>query len=511
VRFVAGKGNFDYDLNGNMVTGDGKVIYYNTYNKPTSITKNTIQSTFDYGADLSRYRQVKSGPSIATKTSIYIDKLFEKVVEGSKTELRHYIGNVAIFTKMTEGVVTTESTKYVHRDRLGSVMTITDTSDVVIDAKSYDPFGKPRKSTFEAVTPPTLTGVALLGGWGQASYDLVTNRGFTDHEHLDDAQLIHMNGRVYDYNLGRFLSVDPFIQSPGNSQSMNPYSYIMNNPLSGTDPSGYASCGAGGAGVCKEASTNVTVKVKVKKTTKTKNVNSRITRTKTKTSVEDVSVNITQNEDGTFSASVSDTNGASEGATTAGVGRADQASTAINSLASTNGSSGGGDMDSFMNNIDPRSHLAQNGSTLEEHEESQNVDSQETEPFIFNEKDSRSIIEFFFKDKTKGIKNLRKSARVLATNIFSDAYDYHFMLSSVEDILLKQLIRGRIGKVLRRATKDMGITEVAFNASLNYFPTSSPDQTLRRMLKFSLVQGATTRRAIESVYLNKVRMLPYEQ
>lgn len=48
-----------------------------------------------------------------------------------------------------------------------------------------------------------------------------------------------MNGRVYDYNLGRFLSVDPIIQAPGNSQSINPYSYIMNNPLSGTDPTGY--------------------------------------------------------------------------------------------------------------------------------------------------------------------------------------------------------------------------------------------------------------------------------
>jgi hypothetical protein len=48
-----------------------------------------------------------------------------------------------------------------------------------------------------------------------------------------------MNGRVYDYNLGRFLSVDPFILDPGNSQSINPYSYGMNNPLSGTDPTGY--------------------------------------------------------------------------------------------------------------------------------------------------------------------------------------------------------------------------------------------------------------------------------
>ena len=49
-----------------------------------------------------------------------------------------------------------------------------------------------------------------------------------------------MNGRVYDYNVGRFMSVDPFIQAPGNRQSLNPYSYVMNNPLSGTDPTGYA-------------------------------------------------------------------------------------------------------------------------------------------------------------------------------------------------------------------------------------------------------------------------------
>ncbi|MCW8109284.1 hypothetical protein OPS25_12315 [Alteromonas ponticola] len=46
-----------------------------------------------------------------------------------------------------------------------------------------------------------------------------------------------MNGRVYDYNLGRFMSVDPLVH--GGSQGINPYSYLMNNPLSGTDPTGY--------------------------------------------------------------------------------------------------------------------------------------------------------------------------------------------------------------------------------------------------------------------------------
>jgi hypothetical protein len=53
-----------------------------------------------------------------------------------------------------------------------------------------------------------------------------------------------MNGRVYDYNLGRFTGVDPVIQFPLNSQSLNPNSYILNNPLSGTDPTGYACTGS---------------------------------------------------------------------------------------------------------------------------------------------------------------------------------------------------------------------------------------------------------------------------
>jgi GH24 family phage-related lysozyme (muramidase) len=46
-----------------------------------------------------------------------------------------------------------------------------------------------------------------------------------------------MNGRVYDYNVGRFLSVDPFVHQ--GSQGINPYSYILNNPLAGTDPTGF--------------------------------------------------------------------------------------------------------------------------------------------------------------------------------------------------------------------------------------------------------------------------------
>jgi len=70
-----------------------------------------------------------------------------------------------------------------------------------------------------------------------------THRGYTLHEHLDELGVIHMNGRIYDPLVGRFMSADPYIQAPQNLQSHNRYAYVMNNPLALTDPSGYFSWG----------------------------------------------------------------------------------------------------------------------------------------------------------------------------------------------------------------------------------------------------------------------------
>ncbi|MGH8020200.1 MAG: RHS repeat-associated core domain-containing protein, partial [Opitutaceae bacterium] len=50
---------------------------------------------------------------------------------------------------------------------------------------------------------------------------------------------VHMNGRIYDPLLGRMLSADIVVQAPGNLQSYNRYSYVANNPLSKTDPTGF--------------------------------------------------------------------------------------------------------------------------------------------------------------------------------------------------------------------------------------------------------------------------------
>ena len=236
---VGGTDTFEYDERGNLTHRNGvEEAIYNAFNKPTSITRLGTSTSFVYGADLMRYKQTRTTNG-KTVTTHYVGKHYE--VEKEEFGEQHqrekiYISDVAIITDGTE--TNAKKIRFTLRDRLGSATTLVDHNGYGISYRFFDPFGKPRGGDWAPLSSlglaPTLANNAL-----DADFDSVSRRGFTDHEHLDEVQLIHMNGRVYDYNLGRFLSVDPFIQSPANSQSLNPYSYIMNNPLSGADPTGY--------------------------------------------------------------------------------------------------------------------------------------------------------------------------------------------------------------------------------------------------------------------------------
>ncbi|MBC6428954.1 MAG: RHS repeat-associated core domain-containing protein, partial [Cellvibrionales bacterium] len=121
-------------------------------------------------------------------------------------------------------------THYLHQDHLGSLDLITNTQAQIVQAFSFDAFGKRRH-------PQDWQ---KLGSKKRQAYQSpLTTRGYTGHEMLDTVGLIHMNGRIYAPQLGRFLQADPFIQAPTHSQSLNRYSYVLNNPLNATDPTGY--------------------------------------------------------------------------------------------------------------------------------------------------------------------------------------------------------------------------------------------------------------------------------
>jgi RHS repeat-associated protein len=130
----------------------------------------------------------------------------------------------------------TTATKYLHRDHLGSITSVVDSSG--IESLSYDAFGNRRDAT----------------DWVGAAGTVSEERGFTGHEHMDDVGIIHMNGRIYDPELGRMLSPDPLVPNPLSSQSWNAYSYVLNNPLKFVDPSGYSHCGLSDITSCNSSS-----------------------------------------------------------------------------------------------------------------------------------------------------------------------------------------------------------------------------------------------------------------
>ena len=103
---------------------------------------------------------------------------------------------------------------------------VTNASGTVAKSYSFDPWGAPRNAA---------TWVSDLSEWPGYQGD----RGFTGHEMLASLELVHMNARIYDPALGRFLSADPIIQAEGDLQNYNRYSYVLNNPLKYTDPSGH--------------------------------------------------------------------------------------------------------------------------------------------------------------------------------------------------------------------------------------------------------------------------------
>ena len=216
--------DFLYDGNGNMIAGDGRSIAYTVFNKPETISEGAVTTHFFYGPNHARYHQ-----DVGSKTTRYAGGgLFEEIQDAAGTEQKAFVGANMVITTGPNG----REVHWLHLDQLGSVETVTDTSGQVVEAHGYDAFGAPRNSTWED------NGRVLHSGEFASE---TTTHGFTKHEHLDAHGLIHMNGRAYDPGLGRFLSVDPFIADITNAQQLNAYSYVLNNPLSGVDPTGYQS------------------------------------------------------------------------------------------------------------------------------------------------------------------------------------------------------------------------------------------------------------------------------
>lgn len=270
VQSVTGIGtSYSYDLNGNAGTataGKWRSITYTSFNLPGNVPGDqgidgpaaTPKSLWQYDEGHQRVKEVRINAS-GTRTTWYLHPDnqgglgFEREIAPNGVQShRHYLsaGGSAFAVLVTTGALPTLTAtqtapavlttiaavkvEYWHKDQLGSLIATTDHAGAVTGRFAYDPFGKRRyiNSTYDAF------GV-LIVDW-TTDTNTGNDRGFTGHEHLDDLGLVHMNGRIFDPLIGRFLQTDPLIQSPGNLQNYDRFGYCFNNPLTCTDPSGFS-------------------------------------------------------------------------------------------------------------------------------------------------------------------------------------------------------------------------------------------------------------------------------
>jgi RHS repeat-associated protein len=213
--------------------GNDLTVSYASYNKPTSITRGTTTIGFSHDPEQQRFQQTAPGG-----TTLYLGSAEKFTGSGGAVRWTNYLmtagGLVGVHVENSEE---TTSTRYFHKDHLGSIAVITDEAGAVVERLSYDAWGKRRNPNGTDDPAGSITSQ--------------TNRGFTGHEELDSVGLVHMNGRVYDPLLARFGTADPMTESPFSTQGWNRYSYVGNSPLNFTDPSGYCFLGCFWQGLFK--------------------------------------------------------------------------------------------------------------------------------------------------------------------------------------------------------------------------------------------------------------------
>jgi|GEM_PF-6011242 len=266
LRFVDGSsGSTTYvrDVNGNVTSGDlskFQSIAYNSFNLPDSQQgiagpNGASRYLWQYDESHGRVKETRTDSSgVRTTWYVHPDNAgalsFESEESAGLVSNRHFLvaGGQTVGVVVTRGSIPAAANgalapaanasmqvvklEYWHKNHQGSVAATTDHVGALTGRYSYDPFGKRR--FVDGNGDPANS---LVVNWGIA-VNTGTRRGFTEHEHLDELGLIHMNGRLFDPATAQFMQADPFVSDPSDLQSYHRYAYCRNNPLTCTDPSG---------------------------------------------------------------------------------------------------------------------------------------------------------------------------------------------------------------------------------------------------------------------------------
>ncbi len=201
---------FTYDLRGNLTNDGSRAFAYDLENRLTSVNGAAFGLSYD---PLGRLRQ-----TVGTTTTDFLydsDRLVAEY-DGAGLLLRRYVHGPGVDEPLVWHQCATPSTcandrRYLITNHQGSVIAENGASTV---RYAYGPYGE----------PDTWTGSRFR---------------YTGQIALPEVQLYHYKARVYDPVLGRFLQTDPVGYSAGD---LNLYTYVGNDPLNRSDPTGLQSC-----------------------------------------------------------------------------------------------------------------------------------------------------------------------------------------------------------------------------------------------------------------------------
>ena len=226
--------NYTYDLANRMLTAGGNSFQYDPNGCLTGKTGTAGSFTYSWNADdtlkqvispkgTSNYQYNASGQLVRIDSEDQIKRLFHDgndvilETDDSFTMESAYVLGGGIDNVLSQKINCGKFFRSQHflHDSLGSVTDQIDDQGLPIGHFRYDVFGKP--------IPPE-------GGEHKYRY--------TSRRHDNNSKLYYYRSRWYMPDVGRFISRDVYPPDPLNTQGLNLYSYVQNNPLKWVDPHG---------------------------------------------------------------------------------------------------------------------------------------------------------------------------------------------------------------------------------------------------------------------------------
>ena len=200
---------YAYDASGNMTNDGNNIITYDAEARAVTASGGLGSGTYTYDGNGLRVKKNVSG-----QVTIYIfsgAKVIAEYLNGAGPTSPHqeyiYAGGALV------AKITSTATYYYHQDHLSNRL-ITNSTGGVYSNQGHFPFGE---SWYQGVSEK----------WN-----------FTTYEYDSESGNHYAMARYHVSRLGRLSSPDPLVGSTADPQSLNRYSYSINDPANVTDPSG---------------------------------------------------------------------------------------------------------------------------------------------------------------------------------------------------------------------------------------------------------------------------------